>query len=127
MRSRWHPLMQWVRGVAAGWTGRGILPSVGESRSYFDELAKGLARGMSRREALRLAGAGVLGAVLLPLGRSAAWAQNSGSCGGWYECTLDLLTEETRELLRCDEIPHPTARRNCRAAVENEFCGFRKE
>jgi hypothetical protein len=42
----------------------------------FDELAKALAEGVSRREALRRIGPGVVGAVLASLGMGRAWAQS---------------------------------------------------
>jgi hypothetical protein len=52
--------------------------------SRFDELAKALARGLSRREALRLLGGTLMAAVLAPLGAKQAWGDvpgNGKSCG----------------------------------------------
>jgi hypothetical protein len=48
--------------------------------SRFDELAKALAGGISRREALRRMGAGLAATLLASLGLDAAWA--GGSCNG---------------------------------------------
>jgi hypothetical protein len=60
----------------------GCLPSSLEApRFNFDELAKEVARGLSRREALRLAFTGVAGAVLTGLGIKTAQAA-TGDCNG---------------------------------------------
>jgi hypothetical protein len=44
----------------------------------FDELAKALAQGVSRREALRRLGGGMAGALLMSLGVGNAWGQAGG-------------------------------------------------
>lgn len=46
----------------------------------FDELAKDLARGVSRREALRRLGGGMAGAMLASLGVGRAWGQGNSDC-----------------------------------------------
>jgi hypothetical protein len=51
------------------------LPSTVEAQRFnFDELAKEVARGLSRREALKLAFTGLAGAALASLGIKTAWA-----------------------------------------------------
>jgi hypothetical protein len=55
------------------------LPSSAEAKPLnFDELAKEVARGLSRREALKLAFTGLTGAALASLGIKTAWAQTGG-------------------------------------------------
>jgi hypothetical protein len=49
-------------------------------KNRFDELAKDLARGISRREALRRLGGGLAGALLLSLGLPKAWANPADAC-----------------------------------------------
>jgi hypothetical protein len=57
----------------------------------FDELAKALAEGVSRREALRRLGGGLAGALLASLGVGKSWSQSAGfSCNDF--CSKQGLT-----------------------------------
>jgi hypothetical protein len=72
----------------------------------FDDLAKALAGGVSRREVLRRLGGGLAGALLASLGIGRAWSQSSGfSCDDF--CTKQGLTGSALS----------TCRRQCRACV----------
>jgi hypothetical protein len=75
-------MIKWARLLAKGGDGKGsCLPSSIRrvQRFNFDELAKEVARGLSRREALRLALTGLAGAALTSLGIKRAWA-TEGDC-----------------------------------------------
>ena len=52
----------------------------------FDELAKDLARGVSRRQALRRFGEGLAGTLLASLGLESAWAKPGDPGGGNSDC-----------------------------------------
>src|SRR5262245_35343474 len=55
------------------------LPSSAEAQRFdFDELAREVARGLSRRQAFKLALAGLAGAALSSLGIKTAWAATNG-------------------------------------------------
>jgi hypothetical protein len=65
------------------------LPSSVEAQPFnFDELAKEVAQGLSRREALRLAFTGLAGAALTSLGIKTAWAQTG-------RCTVQVIAPST--------------------------------
>src|SRR5437868_789074 len=51
----------------------------------FDELAKALAQGVSRREALRRFGGGLVGVLVASLGLDRGWAKPNGG-GGNSDC-----------------------------------------
>jgi hypothetical protein len=57
----------------------------------FDELAKALAQGVSRREALRLVAGGLAGALLASLGYQRAWA-GSVDCGQFCGARFNART-----------------------------------
>jgi hypothetical protein len=67
--------------------------------NHFDELAKSLAGGMSRREALRRFGLGLGGALLATFGLGTMASAAGGFCGA------------------CNRFPTAAERRDCR-----EFC-----
>jgi hypothetical protein len=48
--------------------------------NHFDEMAKALAEGLTRRQALRKVGGGLAGALLASLGLGKAWGQADDSC-----------------------------------------------
>jgi hypothetical protein len=80
-------------------------------RFEFDEWAKDLARGLSRREALRRLGGGFAGALLASLGLGAAWAKpGNGSGGSTFQKCSDY----------CSTLPRPQ-RANCNNACKQ--CG----
>src|SRR5436305_358545 len=69
---------------------------------YFDELAKGLAKGtLSRGRALKLLGAGLISSVLVPLipgiaGAAVIRCSSTGcnfGCGGFVNCSCTKTTE----------------------------------
>jgi hypothetical protein len=65
------------------------LPSFIEAQRFdFDALAKEVARGVSRREALKIAFTGLAAAALASLGIRTAWAQTSG-------CTVQVRPPDT--------------------------------
>jgi hypothetical protein len=72
-------------------------------RFEFDEWAKDLARGVSRREALRRLGGGLVGALLASLGLERAW-------GAPNPCSTF-----------CNSLRHPAQRKNCNNACKQ--CG----
>lgn len=68
----------------------------------FDELAKDLARGMPRREALRRLGGGLLGAMLASVGlENKAWAQGNLS-GAWFIAATGPSDIGPQTQSRCD-------------------------
>ena len=72
-------------------------------RFEFDEWAKDLARGVSRREALRRLGGGLAGALLASLGLERAW-------GAPNPCSTF-----------CNSLRHPAQRKNCNNACKQCF------
>jgi hypothetical protein len=74
----------------------------------FDELAKSLAEGVPRREALRRLGGGLLTAMLASLGLENAWGQGGGG-GSFTKCST-----------YCNTLPRPQ-RSNCNSACRQ--CG----
>jgi hypothetical protein len=72
-------------------------------RFEFDEWTKDLARGVSRREALRRLGGGLAGAILAWLGVGRAWAAPN-PCSAF-----------------CNSLRHPAQRKNCNNACKQ--CG----
>jgi hypothetical protein len=79
----------------------------------FDELAKALAEGVSRREALRRLGGGLLTAMLASLGLETAWGQGRGGGGGGGSSFTKCSTY-------CNKLPRPQ-RSNCNSACQQ--CG----
>jgi hypothetical protein len=69
----------------------------------FDELAKALAGGLSRREALRRLGGGLAVSLLATLGVGKAWGQNGAvSCGSYCSQRLPPGRERGRCAASCD-------------------------
>ncbi len=52
----------------------------------FDELAKAVAGGVSRREALRRLGGGLAAALLASLDQGKAWSQGNSDCAHFCQC-----------------------------------------
>jgi hypothetical protein len=108
------------------WERRGPMSPEARERS-FDELARGLASGdMSRRRALRLMGAALVGGTLASLGIGEAAAdppgckRNGKHCKRDTQCCSEKCVEDV-----CGSPSPPTCTRIC-SDPENCFCAFRE-
>jgi hypothetical protein len=68
----------------------------------FDELAKALAAGVSRREALRRIGGGVVGLILASLGLGKAWGQSADvDCKKFCKSALSSDPKSKEQVATC--------------------------
>jgi hypothetical protein len=86
----------------------------------FDELAKALAQGVPRREALRRIGTGLVGALLASVGLGEAWGQSGNNCTNLCR-QIPPGPNRGRCLRNCQECGGDVTR-VCRTAFGNTIC-----